>query len=54
MRPKNTSQFHLGIRDLETGLLKANPLIRSEMIGSDVQLAAWKILAYLKWRNNSP
>ena len=33
-------KFHLGVRDLETGLLKANPLIRSEMIGSAVQSAA--------------
>ena len=27
-------KFHLGVRDLETGLLRANPLIRTEMIGS--------------------
>ena len=33
-------KFHLGVRDLETGLFKANPLIRSEMIGSAVQFAA--------------
>ena len=33
-------KFHLGVRDLETALLKANPLIRSEMIGSAVQSAA--------------
>ena len=33
-------KFHLGVRDLETGLLKTNPLIKSEMIGSAVQSAA--------------
>ena len=32
-------KFHLGVRDLETGFLKAKPLIRSEMIGSAVQSA---------------
>ena len=32
-------KFHLGVKDLETGLLKANPL-RSEIIGSAVRSAA--------------
>ena len=32
-------KFHLGVRDLATGFLRAKPLIRSEMIGSAVQSA---------------
>ena len=38
-------KFHLGVRDLKTGLLKANPLIRSEMTGSAVQSAALENLS---------